>query len=88
MGVLDDIAGDIDVECPRCRRAVQQQFYGPCERCLAELRLAYQAEATAAEAVQVNIFTAVLSGLKGLVETKAKLGSEEVKKAAVNLVQG
>ena len=44
MGVLDDIAGDIDVECPRCRRAVQQQFYGPCERCLAELRLAYQAE--------------------------------------------
>jgi hypothetical protein len=52
VGVLDDIAGVIDVDCPRCKRPVQQQFYGPCERCLAELRTTYQAEATAAEAVE------------------------------------
>lgn len=51
VGVLDDIAADIDVDCPRCGRSVSQQFYGPCERCLAELRTAYQAEATAAEVV-------------------------------------
>jgi hypothetical protein len=30
---------------------VEQQFYGPCERCLAELRAAYQADAR--EAVEV-----------------------------------
>ena len=39
------------VDCPRCGRAVEQQFYGPCERCLAELRAAYQAEATEAASV-------------------------------------
>ncbi|WP_436795878.1 hypothetical protein [Actinospongicola halichondriae] len=52
MGVLDDIDVMIDVDCPRCERAVQQQFYGPCERCLAELRMAYQAESSAAEVVE------------------------------------
>lgn len=51
VGVLDEIAGVVDVDCPRCHRAVQQQFYGPCERCLAELRATYQAEASVAEAV-------------------------------------
>lgn len=48
MGVLDDLTTLVAVDCPRCRRRVDQQFYGPCERCLAELRAAYQAEATAA----------------------------------------
>lgn len=37
---------------------------------------------------QINIFTAVLSSLKSLVEAKAKLGSEEVKKAAAELIMG
>ena len=43
---------------------------------------------THADAVQMNIFTAVLSSLKSLVEAKAKLGGEEVKTAAVNLILG
>lgn len=51
VGADDDIAGMIDVDCPRCQRSVQQQFYGPCERCLAELRTTYQAEASVAEVV-------------------------------------
>ena len=42
----------------------------------------------AAEAIQMNIFTAVLSSLKGLVEAKAKFGQEDVKKAAINLILG
>lgn len=33
-------------DCPRCSSATEAAFYGPCERCLAELRLRYQAEAT------------------------------------------
>ncbi len=52
VGVLDDIDGMVDVDCPRCGRTVQQQFYGPCERCLAELRAVYQAETTVAEVVE------------------------------------
>ncbi len=39
------------VDCPRCGRAVEQQFYGPCERCLADLRATYQAEASEVAAV-------------------------------------
>lgn len=52
VGVLDEVAGTVDVECPRCGRSVQQQFYGPCERCLAELRSRYQAVASDAEVVE------------------------------------
>lgn len=51
MGVLDDLDSMVAVDCPRCGRAVEQQFYGPCARCHGELRAAYQAEATEAVAV-------------------------------------
>lgn len=51
MSVLDDLDAETEVDCPRCGSHVRQQFYGPCERCLAELRAAYQAEATEVEAV-------------------------------------
>ncbi len=44
--------------------------------------------ASTGEAIQINIFTALLSSLKCLVEAKAKLGSEEVKKAAADLIMG
>ena len=49
MGVLDVIEpGDypaIEVECPRCQRAVSQRFAGPCATCLAELRTKFAATA-------------------------------------------
>ena len=38
------------------------------------------------EAVQMNVFTAVLSGLRGLAETKSSFGQEDVRKAATNLI--
>ena len=41
-----------------------------------------------AEALQMNIFTAVLSSLKGLVDFKAKFLADEVKEAAVKLILG
>ena len=41
-----------------------------------------------AEALQMNIFTAVLSSLKGLVDFKAKFLADDVKEAAVKLILG
>lgn len=40
------------------------------------------------EAVQMNVFTALLSGFKGLTETKSGFGQENVKKAATTLIIG
>lgn len=34
----------------------------------------------------MNVFTAVLSGLKGLNEAKTGFGQEDVKKSATNLI--
>ena len=51
MGVLDGLDTPLAVDCPRCGRAVEQPFYGPCDGCLGELRATYQSEATAAEEV-------------------------------------
>ncbi|XP_034942648.1 HEAT repeat-containing protein 5B isoform X2 [Chelonus insularis] len=38
------------------------------------------------EAIQINVFTAVLSGLKGLNEAKTGFGQEDVKKSATSLI--
>ncbi|XP_055847565.1 HEAT repeat-containing protein 5B isoform X1 [Episyrphus balteatus] len=47
-----------------------------------------QAKSSRQEAVQMNIFTALLSGLKGLTESKSGMGQEDVKKSATNLIIG
>lgn len=47
-----------------------------------------QAKGVRQQAVQLNIFTAVLSALKGLAENKSSLGLEEVRKSALALVMG
>lgn len=52
MGVLDELDGLVSVDCPRCGTTVDQQFYGPCERCLGELRTRYQAEVGDVEVVE------------------------------------
>lgn len=44
------------------------------------------AKSSRQEAVQMNIFTALLSGLKGLTETKSSIGQDEVRKSATNLI--
>ncbi|XP_076321914.1 HEAT repeat-containing protein 5B isoform X4 [Tachypleus tridentatus] len=45
-------------------------------------------KASRQEAVQINIFTAVLSALKMLAETKTPLGPDDVRQAAASLVLG
>ncbi|KAG7248558.1 hypothetical protein CRUP_019702, partial [Coryphaenoides rupestris] len=47
-----------------------------------------QAKNVRQQAVQLNIFTAVLSALKGLAENKSTLGPDEVRKSALALVMG
>jgi len=44
------------------------------------------AKSSRQEAVQMNVFTAVLSGLKGLTEAKTTFGQEDVKKSAAALI--
>jgi hypothetical protein len=46
VAVRDEVPDTLDFDCPRCRRAVVAPYYGPCETCLAELRVRYQAERT------------------------------------------
>ena len=40
------------VTCPRCRSEVEQRFYGPCERCVTELRAKFDAVARDVEAAE------------------------------------
>ncbi len=51
MAASEDLDSPIAFDCPRCSRPVESAFYGPCERCLGELRLRYQAERTEVAAV-------------------------------------
>lgn len=44
------------------------------------------AKSSRQEAVQMNVFTALLSGLKGLTEAKTSFGQEDVKKSATLLI--
>ncbi|XP_044256431.1 HEAT repeat-containing protein 5B isoform X4 [Tribolium madens] len=46
------------------------------------------AKSSRQEAVQMNVFTALLSGLKGLTEAKMSIGQEDVKKAVTGLIIG
>ena len=45
-----------------------------------------QAKSTRQQAVQMNIFTAVLCALKSLSETKTNVGQDDVRKAAFTLI--
>ena len=44
MARRDEVPSSLDFDCPRCRRPVTAEYYGPCEGCLAELRVRYQSE--------------------------------------------
>lgn len=45
-----------------------------------------QAKSNRQEAIQINIFTALLSGLKGQTDAKVNLGSDDVRRSAINLI--
>lgn len=53
------------------------EHFGECIR---------QAKSVRQEAVQLNIFAALLTGLKGLTDSKSNIGHEDVKKNATNLI--
>jgi hypothetical protein len=48
--VNDGQAATSTFDCPRCGRAVDERFYGPCTGCRDELRSTMAREATAVEA--------------------------------------
>ncbi len=45
-----DAEGDLVIDCPRCGNSSHVRFYGPCQRCVAQLRDSYRAEARDVEA--------------------------------------
>ena len=50
-----DAAGTSTVasfECPRCARSVTARFYGPCDTCRDELRVAFAREARVVEVAE------------------------------------
>ena len=51
-GTERDVPASLAFDCPRCRRSVTAAYYGPCEPCLGELRLRYQAERTEVEVAE------------------------------------
>lgn len=44
---MNDVAADLSFNCPRCASSVTGRFYGPCESCAEELRIAMAGEADA-----------------------------------------
>jgi len=48
----DDVPASLDFDCPRCRRPVSAAYYGPCEACVGELRVRYQAERSEVEVAE------------------------------------
>ena len=40
----------LDVQCPRCGTSARLRFYGPCDECRRQLRVAYAGEARDVEA--------------------------------------
>ena len=43
QGSAGTIAG-VEFTCPRCNTTVEARFYGPCEDCRSQLRLAFRRE--------------------------------------------
>lgn len=43
---------DLNFECPRCGKASEERFYGPCRICSGQLRSTYLAEAKDVEAAE------------------------------------
>ncbi|XP_057651452.1 HEAT repeat-containing protein 5B [Diorhabda carinulata] len=67
---------------PRVTNKHRVQMLDHFTECIKHVR------STRQEAVQMNVFTALLSALKGLTETKVNINQEDIKKSAVNLIIG
>ena len=42
----------MDITCPRCGRAADERFYGPCDQCRTELRALFVREAKVVEVAE------------------------------------
>ena len=49
---MEDLSTPLEFECPRCHRAVEARFYGPCDDCRAQLRSALGSDAREVEAAE------------------------------------
>lgn len=50
LGTVADVTAELlSVSCPRCSRAVEVRFYGPCDECREELRATFAIEARVIE---------------------------------------
>nr|CAH7763089.1 unnamed protein product [Callosobruchus chinensis] len=67
---------------PRVTNKHRVQMLDHFAECIKHVR------STRQEAVQMNVFTALLVGLKNLTETKTNINQEDIKKSAVNLIIG
>lgn len=65
---------------PRVSNKHRVQMLGHFSECIKA------AKSCRADAVMLNVFAALLTGLKGLVEHKASIGQDDVKKAATALI--
>jgi hypothetical protein len=45
-------SGTVQLECPRCGRAVEERYYGPCAACRDDLRAAFDREARVVEVAE------------------------------------
>lgn len=41
IAVCDRVGHMLDFDCPRCSQPASQEFYGPCDNCIASLRAAH-----------------------------------------------
>ncbi|XP_038116555.1 HEAT repeat-containing protein 5B isoform X3 [Culex quinquefasciatus] len=65
---------------PKVANKHRQQMLGHFGECIKHAKSSRQ------EAVQMNIFTALLSGLKSLTESKSVIGQDDVRKTATELI--
>ena len=49
---MDDLSTPLHFDCPRCGRAAEARFYGPCDDCRADLRATLGGQAREVEAVE------------------------------------
>lgn len=82
VGVIDMSVTLFGLIFPRVANKHRLQMLDHFGECIKHAKSSRQ------EAVQMNIFTALLCGLKGLTETKTPIGQDDVKKSATNLIIG
>ncbi|XP_014227190.1 HEAT repeat-containing protein 5B isoform X3 [Trichogramma pretiosum] len=80
VAVIDMSASLFGQIFPRVANKHRLQMLDHFNECIKHAKSARQ------EAIQMNVFTAVLSGFKGLSETKTSFGQDDVKKSATNLI--